>query len=290
MLNPPLSLLSDDLLNYIVDHVAELPFSDSNLYNLSVTDRAFTRFCQAYIFKDLYLGYGSGTNNSITKKLAKIRNILDDEPSFANRVRTVHLTVIRQRNKWLFDDPTFITIIQLLAKSLMPPHKLHLRGRWNSFVIEDPILVVERLMQSFFSQTLTILYLTECENVPLTLFLVCPHLREVYLYYVEVFDSRDDGYPDTQCSGRELPALEHLNYRRSASLVKQLITPPPEFSMAVVIWSKLRVLKLCPQEKEEMVCLQPILDAAFNTLEELCLTNLPTIWGVAGKIWSFLSI
>ena len=126
-------------------------------------------------------------------------------------------------------------------------------------------------MKSFFSQTLTVLNLSYCENVPLTLFLVCPNLREVYLDLV--FDSRDDGYPDTQCSGRELPALECLNYRHSASLVKQMITPSPKFSMAVVDWSKLRVLKLCPEEFIGMGCLQPILDAACNTLEELHLTN-----------------
>ena len=141
MLNAPLSLLSDDLLNYIVDHVAELP--NSNLYNLSITDRAFTRFCQAHIFEYLYLGYyASGTNNSI-----KMKYILNDEPSFAHRVRTVHLTVAEKKNRWLFNDPTFITIFQLLAKSLMPPHKFHLTGFWsNKFIIEDPILLADAII------------------------------------------------------------------------------------------------------------------------------------------------
>ena len=293
MLNPPLSLLSDDLLYYIVDHVARLPFSESNLHNLSITDRAFTQFCQAYIFKDLCLGYDSGIHDNISKKLAEIRNILNDKPSFANRVRTVHLAVIHKQNKWLFDDPDFITIIQLLAKSRMPPHKLHLtgfsHGFSHSYKIEDPILVVGWLMQSFFSQTLTVLDINNCMNVPLTLFLVCPNLREVYLDDVKVFESSDE-YPDTQCSGRELPALERLNYRNSGSLIKQMITPLPKFSMAVVIWSKLRVLKLCPEEKEGMMYLQPILDAACNTLEELYLTNEQVTWCLDGKMWSFSSI
>jgi hypothetical protein len=230
------------------------------------------------------LGYGSGSRDSLSKKLAKTRNILNDEPSFANLVRTVHLTVAHRQNKWLFNDPTFVSIIQLLAKSLVPPYKLHLSGFVSAFMIEDPILLVGRLMQSFFSQTLTVLYVTDCRNVPLSLFLVCPNLREVYLDSVGVLESGYDEYPDTQCSGPELPALERLNYRDSESLVKQMITPPPKFSMAVVVWSKLRVLKLCPQEKEEMVCLQPILDAACDTLEELYLTNLRVIWGLGGKL------
>ena len=292
MLNPPLSVLSDDLLSYIVDHVAELPTSNSDLFTLSITDRAFTGFCQAYILKDLYLGNDPGTDNiiDISKKLAEIGRILNDKPSFANRVRTVHLAVIPRK---IYNDPNFLTIFQLLAKSLMPPNKLRLTGNWYSLNIEDPILVVERLMQSFFSQTLTVLDITDCRNVPLTLLLVCPNLRVVYLDNVEVFEPefRDDEYPDTQCSGRRnLPVLERLNYRNSGSFIKQMITPPPKFSMAVVVWSKLRVLKLCPEEKEGMVYLQPILDAACNALEELYLTNEKMTRFLDGEMWSLLSI
>ena len=290
MLNPPLSLLSDDLLSYIVEHVAKLRFPSSNLYNLSITDRAFTRFCQTYLFKNLRLGYGLETNSVISKKLAKIRNILNDEPSIVDRVRAVHLCVTNRRNKWLFNDPDFITIIELLAKSLMPPHKLYLTGDLDSFIIEGPILVVERLNQSFFSQTLTFLYLTDCMNVPLTLFLVCPNLREVYLDGVGVFEPGDNEYPDEQYSGRELPALEILSFCFSESLVKQMITPPPDFSIAVVNCLKLRVLKLCPRAKEEMLLWRPILDVACNTLEELHLTELGPMLGMGGKTWLFLSM
>ncbi|KAF8799735.1 hypothetical protein BYT27DRAFT_7342813 [Phlegmacium glaucopus] len=272
MLNPPLSLLSDDLFGYIVDHLAKLPFSNRYLYNLSLADRAFTRFCQAYIFKDLHLGYGSGIRNVISCKLETMNKILNDEPSFANRVRMVKLTISDKLNVWLFNDLTFISIVQLLANSFTPPHKLHLSGIEQSFIIQDPILVVEWLTQSFFSQTLTVLHLTQCKDVPLTLFLICPKLREILLDEVTVIKNYDK-YPDKQCSGRELPALEYLDYRNSEGLVNQMITPPPGFNTAVVIWSKLRVLKLCPQEKEELACLQPILDIACNTLEELYLTN-----------------
>ena len=294
MLNPPLSLLSYDLLNYIVDHVAELPFSESDIYNLSITDRAFTRSCQVYIFKELRLGHGHGTIGMIVRNLTKIRNILNDEPSIANRVRAIHLTVADVQNKWLFNDPNFMTIIQLLGKSLMPPHKLHLSGHWYPFTIEDPIFVAGWLRQSFFSQTLTVLNLSHCKNIPLSFFLVCPNLREVYLDDVEVFDSTDVEYPDTQCSGGELPALKSLIYRYSENLVKQMITAPSKFPMTVVDWSKLRVLVVYPQDKNGMMYLQLILDAACNTLEELFLTydtDLQVLgWGITGKMWPFLSI
>ena len=285
MLNPPLSLLSDDLLMYIVDHVAKLPFSKNDLYNLSITDRAFTYFCQAYIFKDLHLN--SESNDSISNKLERTRNIFSDRPSLAYRVRAVHLVVTPTRNKWVFNDPNFITIIEYLAKSPMPPHELHFSGFWTYFIIED--LVVGWLMQSFFFQTLTVLDLYFCEDVPLSLFLVCPNLRKLYLDYVEGFDPINSEYHDTQCSepsGRDLPALEYLNYRNSGSLVHQMITPPPESSMVVVVWSKLRILELCPQEKEGMACLQPILNLTCNTLEELYLTNARVTFNhdIAGRM------
>ncbi|KAF8959426.1 hypothetical protein BDZ97DRAFT_1667235 [Flammula alnicola] len=256
MLNPPLSLLSDDLIAYIAEHVAKLPFHDKNLCNLSLADRAFTQFCQTHIFRNLELNKSSGTRKGIFKELEKARKILNNKPSFANRVRVVELAISHNRNAWLFNDPTLIGILQLFAKSPIPPHELHFGGHaFSPFTLEGPILVVGRLMQSFFSQTLTILHLTECQNVPLPLFLACPRLREVLLDNVEVAEESYDKYPDKQCCGRESPALELLNYRDSQSLVKQMITPPPRFHTPVVLWSKLRVLMLSPHEKEEMACL-----------------------------------
>jgi hypothetical protein len=268
MLNPPLSLLSVELLDYIVEHVAELPFKDEMLYNLSLADRAFTQSCQKYIFRSFKI------NLKIPKKLKRAKKILDDKPSFANQVRTVHLAVSREESAWLFNDPTFVSILQLLAKSPVPPHELHFGGRMftSLFIIKDPIIVVRRLAQSFFSQTLTILRLIEFRNVPLPIFLICPRLREVSLDRVRAEMSYDE-YPDNQCSGREPPPLEVLDFRDSHSLLKQMITPPSRFNTPVVLWSNLRILTTNPHEKEGMACLQPILDAACNTLEELYLTD-----------------
>jgi len=87
----------------------------------------------------------------------------------------------------------------------MPPHELDFNMGLHA--IEDPILVVGQLSQ-FFSQTLTILNLTECNNVPLPLFLVRPKLKKVHLDGVEVGEESYDKYPDEQYSDREPPALE----------------------------------------------------------------------------------
>ena len=136
------------------------------------------------------------------------------------------------------------------------------------------MLVVRQLAGTFFSQTLTILHVSECENVLLPLFLIFPRLREVMLDQVGATDKNYDKYRDEQCSNQEAPLLEVFNYRNSHNLVEQMIAPPPRFNTPVVLWSNLRVLTLAPRGKEELACLQPILDAACNTLEELYLNSI----------------
>ena len=96
-----------------------------------------------------------------------------------------------------------------------------------------------------------------------------------------VLESRGDEYPDLQCSDRELPALECLKYCISGIFV---ITPPSKFSIGVVDWSRLRVLEVYLKDMEGMVCLQPILDAACNTLVELYLTHRRVSPDIAGKM------
>ena len=270
MLNPPLSLLSDDLLAFIIEGIANLPFADENLQNLSLTDRAFTQSCQKYIFRELRLWDSS----NISKRLKKLKKILDDKPSFANQVRLVDLTISRNEGAWLFENGTFISILELLANSPVPPHELYLSGYSAiPLIFEDPMLFARQLTQSFFSETLTILRLKSA-SVPLPLFLTCPKLRYLDLDRIKATEKSYDKYPDNQCSGREAPQLEVLDYRNSHSIVEQLITPPSRFNTPVILWSKLRVLKLTPDERDDVACLQPILDAACFTLEELHLTNI----------------
>ncbi|KIM41145.1 hypothetical protein M413DRAFT_28210 [Hebeloma cylindrosporum] len=268
MLNPPLSILSDDLLRYIIGEVANIPFSNEDLCNLSLADRAFTQTCQKYIFRVLEL------SNSVdaSEKLSKLKRIFDDKPSFANYVRVLE---VAHDSAWVFKDRTFISILRLFASSPVPPHTLGLgKIMGRSWIIEDPIFLVQWLTQSFFSQTLTTLRLQECKNVPLPLFLVFPRLREVSLEDVGATETSYHRYPDDLCSGRASPALEVLTYLNSHSLVKQMIAPPPRFTTPVVLWSNLRVLTLAPRDKEAMAYLQPILDAACDTLEELYLTDI----------------
>ena len=106
MLNLPLSLLSDDLLVSIVEHVANLPPKDENLYNLSLADRAFTHSCQKYIFQNLKFS----SEKKIAKRLNEAKKILHEKPSFANHICMVEL-LISCNGSWVLSDHALITIL-----------------------------------------------------------------------------------------------------------------------------------------------------------------------------------
>ena len=290
MLNPPLSLLSGELLVLIVEQLERLSVSNNNknLNNLSLADRAFTETCQKYIFQELRLGYG---RDIVSKDLENVKKFLEDKPLLAKHVRVVRAWF--SLSAFPFKDPNFTSILRLLAKSLTPPCELNFSGlgRVSSTVlsstIKDPTFLTRQLAESLFSQSLTILRLRSITNVPLPLFLICPKLREVFLNNVEASGESYDSYPDDLCSGREAPLLEVLEYHESDTLVEQMIVPPPRFNTPVVLFSNLRVLKLDPDFREGMTYLQPILDVACNTLEDLYLTC--SFLG-DGRCWQFLII
>ena len=279
MLNPPLSLLPNDLLFFIVEQLERLsPFlkkNFNNLNNLSLADRAFTETCQKFIFQELILGDGRDIA-SVSKDLEKVKKFLEDKPLLAKQVRVVRFGFWffgnNEKSAFSFKDPNFTSILHLLAKSLMPPRELNFNGTLSS-IIKDPTFVTRQLAESFFSQSLTILRLSNIANAPLPLFLICPKLREVFLNSVEASGKSYDSYPDDLCSGRETPLLEVLEYRKSHTLVEQMIVPPPRFNTPMILLSNLRVLKLASNDNQGMTYLQPILDVACNTLEELYLTS-----------------
>ena len=145
MLNPPLYLLSDDLIGYLVEHVARLLHANVALHNLSLADRAFTEFCQKYIFRTLtFKEYEWGNGNRISMKLKTVERILDDKPLFAHQVRKIQFsTQYVHQGPLLYDDPgnirgkdaayavAFNSISQLFANLPMPPHELYLSMQFH---------------------------------------------------------------------------------------------------------------------------------------------------------------
>ena len=231
---------------------------------MSLADRAFSQSYQNLRKLKLELGF----ETKISKQLTNVKKFFDEKPTFANRVRVIELGILGEESASFFKDPDFTSVLQLFAKSPMPPHELHFSGSMDAAIVEDPMFVVRQLTESFFSQTLTILCVEDIANFPLPLLLICPRLRQVILDRVGATDKSYDKYPINLCSGREAPLLEVLKLRDSHTLVEQIIAPPPMFNTPVVLLSNLRVLSLAPNG-QGMEYLQPILDAACNTLEEL---------------------
>ena len=171
MLNPPLSLLPNDLLFFIVEQLERLsPFlkeTFNNLNNLSLADRAFTETCQKYIFQELRLGY---YGRETSKDLEKVKKFLENKPLLAKQVRVVQFGFrLFEESPFLFKDPNFTSILQLLAKSVMPPRELNFSGvlvETLSSIIKDPTFVTRQLAETFFSQSLTILRLRNIANAP----------------------------------------------------------------------------------------------------------------------------
>ena len=272
MLNPPLSLLSNELLTLIVEHLDALPYSLEAIRDLSLTDHAFTPICQNLIFRILQVGSDDVTKIRISYQLKKFQTILNEKPSAADQVRVLRLFLSQKQDEWVLKDPIFIRILDLIAKSPSTPDKLEFSGFWSK-PIDNPVLFVDVLTKSFFSQSLRSLRLSSCSNLPLPLLLICPRLQVVSLDEVAVTDDSYDGYQDDQCA-REWPSLQVFRYHYSHSFVEQMITPPPRFQVPLTLWSQLRILELCPYVDEDLACLQPILDAACNSLEELNLSVL----------------
>lgn len=131
MLNSPLSLLSDELLERIVDEVAgDDDFLEVRwLKRLSIVHRAFTTLRQSRLSGELRL-YGSKSDMTTTLKRAHETLNLKHLPiSFVRRIR---LDVNRQRNiSWLFQDKHFISLVRTLSKVPHPPLHIQIYG-YNS--------------------------------------------------------------------------------------------------------------------------------------------------------------
>ncbi|KAF9561635.1 hypothetical protein CPC08DRAFT_425630 [Agrocybe pediades] len=213
MLNPPLSTLPYDVLVYIVDHVAALS-ADKDLRALCLTHRVFTYACQKWIFRTLRL-YGGG-KISVDDQLQTKGAILPKAPLLSRWIRKIQLTNVNNQLFWLLSDPRFVSILQMLALSAVPPSELGLAGT----IFEDDYFLATRLSQSFLPWTLTTLVLRNCQNVPLAIITMLPRLRKLELDLVEAgtwegcFEN-DDEIPAGKCS----PAIEVFDSRQSHTML-----------------------------------------------------------------------
>ncbi|KAJ3516655.1 hypothetical protein NLJ89_g995 [Agrocybe chaxingu] len=277
MSSKPFSLLSQEVIDRIVDCLAELPLWWENLSTLALVNRVFTPRCQVHLFKELKLEDEFETNKKFKAKIAKKWKILDSNHSLAENVRVLDISIGEEHNTKIFSDATFLKILNLLKGSPFPPDTLRLEQPGNSL---QPEKMLPALVKASLHQTLTTIFLKttiydeDCSNIPLSIFPVCSKLKNITLQDVQIPKEPEELAIPAGVDPSP-PKIQRLDYRSSDRLVKYFLEPPPSLEPLVDL-SNLRILKACPHEKEDMACVQPILDIASETLEELYLTTLST--------------
>ncbi|KAF4611446.1 hypothetical protein D9613_004334 [Agrocybe pediades] len=273
MLNPPLSILPYEILLYIVDCLAALSSADRDLRALSLADRIFTSACQKWIFKTFRL-YGGG-KATVDDQLQTKGKILAQVPLLSHRIRKLQLQDINNQLSWLLSEPRFVSILQMLALSPIPPNELILEGSWyKPVVFSDIHFFTTRLSQSFFPGTLTTLRLWECRDVPLKIITMLPRLKNLYLDAIEAGKEDCLEYGDELLGSKHIPAIEVLESRQSHTMLASMTAPSLTTGEYILQWDKLRILRLPPQDNKGMQYLPLILSLSYESLEELYLDDL----------------
>ncbi|KAJ3504526.1 hypothetical protein NLJ89_g7887 [Agrocybe chaxingu] len=260
MLTPPLSLLAQEILDYIVDHVV-LPHWDEDLVHLSLTDRVFTARCQMQIFRKISLDDDDCTKSEMKKKIKKKWDILKASPWLAKHIRII---ILRLANPQLFDNLSFVKILNLMTQSCASPHTLEVETEDHR-----PKRFAAGLLQSSLFQTLTTIHLTGWKSLPLDVIVVCSNLKNLNVRNIDLGDERKHhmltkGFPP--------PKIERFDYCNSHHLVRRLIKVGPP-TAPIVDWCQCKILEASPHERSDMSCVQRILKLTSHTLEEFYLTT-----------------
>ncbi|KAJ3515594.1 hypothetical protein NLJ89_g1659 [Agrocybe chaxingu] len=276
MLQPPISSLSQELLDRVVDHCVQLPERTMYLVTLSLVDRVFTARCTMHIFEELPLHDSWESKKKFRTKIERKFMILKSNPSLARLVRVVDIKITRPQNAHIFSNSTFLKIVQLLQQHTESSHGIRFQLIGEAISTSDPEQFTRGLIHSSICQTLTTLSLCHLEaNVDM--FRVCPKLADITLLDVTAGDEVKTPSSAAATNGVVEPlTIERLNYRTSCEAVNQLIEASRTPSTPIINLSKLRILKTSPHERKDMNCVPLLLDMASETLEELYLTTFST--------------
>ncbi|KAJ3506133.1 hypothetical protein NLJ89_g7037 [Agrocybe chaxingu] len=263
MLNPPLSLLSVQLLDSIVDYTAKLSAWWKQVASLALADRAFTARCRTHLFKELIILDSRQTDEEWDATIERKWRVLDDKPPLSRHILYIEIGIcIPDRAQVLVDD-RFRKISKILND--FPNSGRHLRfgmvaGQRD---LPDPRGFIESI--SLLAPTLTKIQLVGWANLPVEVFLGCPNLKVITLQ--DVVPAKDAVVTPGNYSSP--PKIERLEYNVSHMFIEALLRPPNLTTGPTFDWTSLRVLKVSPHEHNDMVHVQPILNATSETLEKL---------------------
>lgn len=271
MLNPPLAMLSGELLARIVNELADTYDGTLDLLSLCLVDRAFTTLCQEKIFE--IFTCTTGREPHWIEVLEDFQEALKMNPRASGWVREIRVEVygLRPIKKSPLYHPKFISLLELLSRSARPPQRLFLdSSAKRKRLFDKPDLVLDVLERSL-SSSLTNLCLQRCSGVPLALFHVLPSMKTLSLNEVSPLPGELElglahlGSP---------PYITDFEYVNSCRFIEAILERRHEGAELWIDWSKLRCLTLCPAATAELAPVQAILNQAGRSLETLSLTNV----------------
>ncbi|KDR74649.1 hypothetical protein GALMADRAFT_249556, partial [Galerina marginata CBS 339.88] len=186
----PFSHLSQELIDEIIDVLLETEESrwiTSQFCPSALVCRAFRHRSQKHAFYSVRPFSHRDSLASSRKRVDDFHGILQQNPRIASYVRRLKLDM-NDTNRWLFDDPLFCDIMELVSRTWAVGMRLELSvfGWGGNFQFTNNRRVETRFLKPFITPFITSLDLYSTYNIPLSLLAHCPHLVELKLALVTV--------------------------------------------------------------------------------------------------------
>ncbi|KDR74648.1 hypothetical protein GALMADRAFT_249554 [Galerina marginata CBS 339.88] len=260
----PFSHLSQELIDEIIDALfdpQEIERKISQFCACATVCRAFRHRAQKHAFYSMTPFRRRDSLASSRKRVVDFHNILQENPQIASYVRRLNLKMI-DASGWLFDDPLFCEIMELISRTWAVEMRLELSvyGWGGNFQFTNNRRVETRFVKPFITPFITSLDLYSIDNIPLSLLAHCPHLVELRLVWVTVEAIRPLNAIDIDCSLRPRP--RNFMFRSCGDTIRILETTYVDFgylqrlSVSGFLYNELSNVKL-------------ILNAASSSLEHL---------------------
>lgn len=281
MIGYPLSLLSQELLDSIVDWVS-VSGDKQALKSLREVDRAFVDRCHTYLFQTLSLPLGKDN------VLSRYSDLITTSPALASHVRGVELTGIdTHTHPWLSTDEnsSFSKISQILSTSSFPPSRLTLRGnvaRTGPAHVREPQSLQRWLSRTFPSNALVELELFRLADFPVQILRILSNLKILRFELVDPLQASSfyDDNVNQDTLGRPvegqaftIPTLEELRDAGSDQAVKSLLTAERMAGRPIVSLAKLKTLTIATFGSSNLAFVQELLDHTRHSVQELVLSE-----------------
>jgi len=165
MHNSPISSLSQELLDEIIDAVAsQNSFYRANLSSCSLIGNKFRSRSQMHLFNTI--GFGSSSSNTRIRRTSRLLNVLVINPQLASHVKEIRLYVPPTDSLWIWEDAKFTRIVNIIyAESLVTTLKIH--GASNTYEHSEDFMHYRSNFFTMINHSLKYLSLKDFQVFPL---------------------------------------------------------------------------------------------------------------------------